>query len=262
MENNDFSYLPFYYSQIYPFNKIYKWLNTNENREFSFTLQNNIYCRYLSFKDTDSFKEKVIKENPIKIDIGAEYYTIPHKNITNPKKKELTFDVDLTDYERTCCTDKLMCNECFIFVKIAINLLEYSLKEEFGFKDIKFIFSGGRGVHCWVSDKTALYLDDIERRSILNFLKPKDKPLEYQRIIENLVYDYHDKDFNNYFIKLDAEITSSKKHLLKSPFCVHPRSKKICVPLQNYKDLMLEDIPDIHEIYKDNTAIIPFLNNF
>ena len=41
------------------------------NREFSFTLENDIYVRYQSFDNQDSFEEGIKKARPIKIDIGA-----------------------------------------------------------------------------------------------------------------------------------------------------------------------------------------------
>jgi len=44
-----------------------------EKREFSFTLDGDIYLRYLSFKEAGEFKEELKKKKPVKIDIGAVY---------------------------------------------------------------------------------------------------------------------------------------------------------------------------------------------
>jgi DNA primase small subunit len=44
-----------------------------ERREFSFTLDGDLYLRFLSFKDAAEFKEELKKKKPIKIDIGAVY---------------------------------------------------------------------------------------------------------------------------------------------------------------------------------------------
>lgn len=42
-------------------------------REFSFTLENDVYRRYLSFANHVEFEKELIKMCPEKIDIGAVY---------------------------------------------------------------------------------------------------------------------------------------------------------------------------------------------
>ena len=42
-------------------------------REFSFTMQDDIYIRYLSFKDEGDMQSWIQKKQPHKIDIGAVY---------------------------------------------------------------------------------------------------------------------------------------------------------------------------------------------
>jgi DNA primase small subunit len=44
-------------------------------REFSFTLENDIYMRYQYCYDRNELKEKIIKFNPQKIDIGAVFFS-------------------------------------------------------------------------------------------------------------------------------------------------------------------------------------------
>jgi len=42
-------------------------------REFSFTLKDDIYVRYLSFADLEEFEKELQKRCPYKIDIGAVF---------------------------------------------------------------------------------------------------------------------------------------------------------------------------------------------
>ena len=54
---------------------------TFSRREFSFTLENDIYMRFQSFSSCAEMKEKMIKLNPIKIDIGAVYSARVRRNL-------------------------------------------------------------------------------------------------------------------------------------------------------------------------------------
>ena len=67
--------------------------NYMAHREFSFTLEDDIYLRYLSFSNQEEFEAEMIKKCPHKIDIGAVYNARPsdHKKLTNftPQEREL-----------------------------------------------------------------------------------------------------------------------------------------------------------------------------
>ena len=73
-------------------------------REFSFTIEDDIYIRYQSFKDQAEFLAAIQKRQPHKIDIGA-VFTAPPKDHNMIKaeafkteERELVFDIDMTDY--------------------------------------------------------------------------------------------------------------------------------------------------------------------
>lgn len=106
-----------YYSDFFPIKKLVRWLNYGTdkqylaNREFSFTLTNDIYIRYLSFENAAAFSARLQKDLPVKIDVGAVYNSRPTERKTiggtnfRPVEHELVFDIDMTDYNdvRTCC---------------------------------------------------------------------------------------------------------------------------------------------------------------
>ena len=190
-ENKDYNaddlphFLSTYYKLIFPYKQFYKWLSYGSvipdyfnRREFSFTLEGDIYIRYLSFADADDLRNTLINRNPIKIDIGAVYNIQPKdskKNELVPFKaleRELVFDIDLTDYDdiRNCCDGANICKKCWNFMIIAVKILERSLRNSFGFKHILFVYSGRRGIHCWVNDKRARELTFEARAAIVEYL--------------------------------------------------------------------------------------------
>lgn len=44
-----------------------------KNREFSFTFSNGSYLRFQSFEDSEQLQSFLIKNTPVKIDLGAIY---------------------------------------------------------------------------------------------------------------------------------------------------------------------------------------------
>lgn len=175
----------FYYDRVLPFKPIFQWLSHSPKatadftmREFAFEFRLGAYQRYNSFTSVDDFKKNVVNLNPTRFEVGAVYLVNPKERRNLPKLamkpllKELVFDIDLTDYDdiRTCCSKTDICTKCWKFIKVASAVVTDALKEDFGFNNILWVFSGRRGAHCWVSDERARNLDETARKSIVEYL--------------------------------------------------------------------------------------------
>lgn len=194
MKNEDFNadLLRIYYDRLFPFHQMFRWLSYKNDpksgraserdyflrREFTLVLAGDIFCRYTCFKDAEEYRAQVLARQPVRMEIGA-VYTHPPKNHNTvikeaykPLERELVFDIDMDDYDdiRTCCTGAKLCPKCWVFMKCAIKQLNRALREDFGFKHIMFVYSGRRGVHCWVCDKAARKLQNDHRSAVADYL--------------------------------------------------------------------------------------------
>ncbi|WEL39215.1 DNA primase small subunit [Encephalitozoon hellem] len=250
-----------YYRTLFPLDLMFKCLRIDENREVSFGLASGGYIRFLTFRTADEFRKKLLGIVPERIDVGAIYRDRPAKhNVPRVAGKELVFDVDLTDYPRKCCTEKLVCNKCLVLIKIAVRILDYSLREEFGFENVGFVFSGRRGVHCWVFDGTALELSDIERGEIVKYYDSVVKKKMYSEEYSEILREYssffeceaseESTLFERMYIRVDKEVTQKSKHLIKMPFSVHPNTEIISVPIDplDLESVKLENFPKLKDV--------------
>ncbi|KAI5148951.1 uncharacterized protein NESG_00277 [Nematocida ausubeli] len=267
--------LGIYYRSIFPMDAIAKWLRYIKTREFSFTLQNDIYIRYITVNTADELAVRMAVDVPQKLDIGGVYLHKPAAVTTENMCmiKELVFDIDLTDYTRACCSDKDMCDKCMPLIKCAVEVLDNILRNVFGFCHILFVFSGGRGVHCWVSDAIAMTLTDRDRANIVDYISmlPKKNMPEIEAILKKYqdIMGLSEKAligevYSRLFPKLDANVSRQTKHLLKSPFCIHPRTGRVCVPIdiKEIDALRLEDIPTARDVVRKRDILDKYVKYF
>ncbi|KAF1761227.1 hypothetical protein GCK72_009481 [Caenorhabditis remanei] len=358
--------LPIYYKNFFPAKPFVKWLRYGlsygdyfNRREFAFILADDVHIRYRSYHDELSFFKALTSTNPEKLDIGAVYN---HEPINNKRhtdyqavERELVFDIDLTDYDpiRNCCKNATVCQKCWKFMVLAVKILDFQLDDMFGFKARMWVFSGRRGVHCWVGDKKARMLNNTQRSAIatrLNLFKKNghcevtegrakmtrvppivrdafnvamkdgifEKMVLEQGWLENsdfLDYPYlsegfrkqmldlletfktpeerwhmlrsvfdegyrrnltsndglqdvmpvmRDRNFLLYFVlqrcypRLDVNVSTGTNHLLKSPFCIHPKTGNVAVPL-NVEKIDVFDVnscPRIDRVVEELSSLL------
>ncbi|XP_059139012.1 DNA primase small subunit-like [Physella acuta] len=322
--------LPLYYKRLFPYGPYFRWLNYGgvpktyfSHREFSFTLEGDVYIRYMSFSDQQELEKEMVKKCPHKIDIGAVYSHRPKDNKTvkstafQALEKELVFDIDMTDYDdvRSCCSGADICSRCWPLMVMAVKILDRALRDDFGFQHLLWVYSGRRGIHCWVCDEAARKLSAQGRSAIAEYLtlvkggenvsRKVSLPDRLHPSIRHAL-EVIDKHFNDYAVKkqdfldceekwskilaivpsetvradvedffdrlgkntstrwtilqnrlekghlidakfkpyvleeiklqlcyprLDINVSKGINHLLKSPFCIHPKTGKVCVPM-------------------------------
>jgi hypothetical protein len=107
-------------------------------REFTFTMEGDVYIRYLNFRDQAALAKAIQAKQPHKIDIGAVFNAAPSKHnavkkgVFKPVERELVFDIDLTDYDdiRTCCSGAKICDRCWRFMTVAMKVMNEGLRRE------------------------------------------------------------------------------------------------------------------------------------
>ena len=285
-----------YYTNYFPYEMYFSWLGRDEvdqfqRWEFSFTLENDVYFRFQSYKSCQELKNKLIQYCPKKIDIGAMYNVLPTEHKTAdpffPQEKEIVFDIDMTDYDdiRTCCQEAKLCNKCWKYMIVAYKILDKILREDFGFQHILYAFSGRRGIHAWLCDERARILKDDGRIAIANYIKYKignvkmeitpglHKPLHpaYERAI---------KICDEYFIEVldEQNLLNNEKGqllllaLLKAYFSkdfneekIHevfsnPEIKKSSMKLNEIKEILLKNKNDKTGSFKETLELC--INDF
>lgn len=186
-----------YYGNCFPGLQICEWLSYGHSpdsadpymdrdflakREFSFTLAGDIYCRHKAFSNWTEMREELRKVKPEKIDAGAVWtYSPKSKGVRGgkyePVERELVFDIDMNDYDpvRTCCTGPVLCPRCWAYMVIACKSLNFILTESLGYTHLLWVFSGRRGIHCWVCDPAARRLNDKRRNDLVNYINSGPK---------------------------------------------------------------------------------------
>jgi len=260
-----------YYQNHFPAEELSKWLsqvknprlgdshqfNSFPNREFSFTLKEDIYVRHKNFANPEELRSELVKITPQKIDIGGVWKKAfgPGSQSNEPFERELVFDVDMNDYDglRDCgCTGANICHKCWKFMVVACKSLSIILTKSCGFRNILWVFSGRRGIHGWVSDSTARRLNNRKRSMLVKFIQSEPKPkTPFKQVYEEVLKQHFE------------EIILSDMDLFKHQS--HREKLSSYIPTQDSTKFQVPELPsgdshqawsqfnvNLKEIYKNN----------
>jgi DNA primase small subunit len=288
------------------------------------------------------------RDVPCKVDIGAIFDQTPLNptpgvptpggtTLGVPISKEFVIDIDMTDYDRirTCCQGANICSHCWYFIVGAVRVLDQSLRVDFGFQHILWVYSGRRGIHGWVCDGRARTMSNEVREALVHYLTLDEKkdfvaPLhpaitrayhillpifevtclsqkffstdaqcqkvldmippklreqlwnmvgsdsmdsmdsisrwrQLQANVKTLKINPQNRDhlvvatllprivLSHCYPKLDVNVSKQMQHLLKSPFSIHPTTKRICIPidLQDMEAFHPWSVPTLYDVTKN-----------
>lgn len=184
---------------------------TFRTREFGFASSDNKFFRNISFEDPSALHDFLVDRTPLHAYVGAVYDNPPTRqspiHTLGWLGHELVFDIDLNEYDAvrnyicTCQGADQLCNRCWQLITLAINIIDETLRLDFGMEDIVWVFSGRRGIHGWVTDSCGFNLTQEQRMSIIDYLTVihgeeetarvedrKDLPEDFRKRVEYNVF--------------------------------------------------------------------------
>lgn len=168
-----------FYRTKFPLDKFMAFIGLSDfkNREFGFVVGEDRFIRNISFENTKELRKFMDTRSVKHAYVGAVYEKSPSRYSPIQKIKwkfrEFIFDIDINDFDlvRTCgCQGYTYCTECWSLVQDTVLFIDETMRQDFGFTDITWLFSGRRGVHGWIKDKIANSFDQAQRVAILNYL--------------------------------------------------------------------------------------------
>jgi hypothetical protein len=195
----------------------------------------------------------------------------PSENINKYLARELTIDVDLSDYKgtRLCCQGKAKaCYICWNLAMFSMEVLVTLAMEFFGFdrKNIKIYFSGRRGFHIWFMDDVSFYWNEQSREVFFAYINlpirdydkfkqiylPLFSLVEQKSLITLITLqtlwkkkNYHVKELDHLIEDtkerilmlwpiMDKPVTTKINHPIKAPFQIHSETKRYCVTIDDF----------------------------
>lgn len=176
-----------YYSFMFPFQSVFNVVS-KPGGSMGLVSDDGTWDRSKTAASADEIRKLVLAQNPREVHVGAKCG--PPGSVSSKSAgiwRPLVFDVDLPDFKfsvgsrnnperfQTLRTpEKGPTNADFrkswVFIQIAVKIIDKVLDVDFGFKERRWIASGNKGVHCWVFDERACCLDWQGRAVIYNYI--------------------------------------------------------------------------------------------
>ncbi|MDI3496843.1 DNA primase catalytic subunit PriS [Archaeoglobus sp.] len=238
-----------------------------KNREFAFvpleSLPDFVMHRHISFRSETDFRAYILSNVPAHIYFSSAYYERPAEDKMENKGwlgADLIFDIDADHLPVKAQSFE----KALEMAKREIKKLTAVLRADFGIRDMKIYFSGGRGYHVHVHDEEFLSLGSAERREIVDYLrlnspkivvedrfansnaakrvlnylrkkleederlasKLKIKPadLKKEKLTKKVIRAVEKFDYSALSIHIDAPVTADVKRLIRLPGSLHGKT--------------------------------------
>lgn len=205
------------------------------------------FRRQQRYEDAYSLRAAICDVQPLHVDVGGAYVDDEGGLGDRATRREFVLDVDINDYDRVCCAsdDPNVCERCWTLLRGAAIVGEHLLRSLLGVTRTVWMFSGRRGLHCWVFDRRVLALDNDSRRQMLELLTGPLARCDvhvrrmcaqtYAEYIRGTVTDL-DLAIDRAFPRFDSSVSKTTNHLLRMPFSVHGTSGCVVVPIDTDTD--------------------------
>lgn len=197
-------------------------------------IKNNFPALHMGSFRPLSIQEYYYNENEVPILYDSIGTTTSNSSRPECSKvyKEVTFDIDITDYDRFCaCSElKTVCDTCWLHMEGTCFILNELLMTRYGIEqeNIMWIFSGGKGIHCFVNDSKMLKMTENARMNLYNDLFV-DKTNDY---IAHCIKYHHSQFYDSKMIQalqdlFVCKVIGGKRQLLQSNVFVEFILKKL-----------------------------------
>ena len=129
-------------------------------------------------------------------------------------------------------------------------LLTISLDEEFGFSQLRWFFSGRRGLHCWIREELAReWMENSEvRRDFAQTVASSCSSGAFSFLVNGMGMTEKEAIETCSRLPIDTAVISQYRHMIRLPFSPHQgtRERMLCWPLRKGGDhglFRLEKVP-------------------